>query len=217
MSEFTRSHSRGRRPLALAALLAALALWLGVAPRVVAQPPPPPDEDVTLTQRIGARDANVVTILNRSDNRMQVRGNLDVNRIPGDQAVPVNYAAAVASCTDCQTFAVALQIDLISKAANVVALENTAIALNVGCTRCITVAHAIQFVVQVDDPREVPEDVDAATKEMDKDLRDIAKLARDGQIDTATADARVKALLDRFRTLGRSLYQRQEATEVNSP
>jgi hypothetical protein len=59
--------------------------------------------------------------------------------------------------------------------------------------------------------------VDAATKEMDKDLRDIAKLARDGQIDTATADARVKALLDRFRTLGRSLYQRQEATEVNSP
>jgi|SRR5215212_4272029 len=217
MSELCTSQVRGRRPIALAALVVALALWLGAAPPLVAQTPPPPDEDVTLTQRIGARDANVVTVVNRSDNRMLVRGNVDVNRIPGDQAAPVNYAAAVASCTDCQTFAVALQIDLISMTANVVAPENTALALNVGCTRCRTLAYAIQFVVQVDDPTVVPDDVDAATKEMEKELRDIAKLARAGDMDTATADTRVKALLDRFRTLGRSLYQRQEATEVNSP
>jgi hypothetical protein len=220
MNESTKV-DRSRRPPAALVLLAALGLWLGAAPAIVAQTPPPApppaEEDITLTQRTGASDANVVALVNQSDGRMRVRGNVDVSRIPGDTAGPVNYAAAVGACRDCQTFAVALQIDLISRTANVVTPQNIALALNVGCTRCHTVAHAIQFVVQVDDPREVPDDVDAAVKEMDKELRDIAKLARDGQMDVPTADARINALLDRFRTLGRSLYQRQEATEVNSP
>lgn len=197
------------------------ALWIAsAAPAAIAQTPtpPPPEEDVTLTEQVSGGGQNIVQVMNRDDQRMRIRGNVDLNRIPGDRAAPVNYAAALASCTDCQTFAIALQIDLISRTASAIAPQNTAIAVNVGCTRCVTVARAIQFVVQVDDPREVPENVRELVREMDRELREIAQLGRQGQITLLEAETRINALIDRFRDLGTSLYEgRDGATEPTSP
>jgi hypothetical protein len=211
---------RRGRLLALLATIAALGLWLGGTSLTmpVAQAGEDDDDDgITYSERFRG-DGNFVIVTNRRDERMRVRGNIDLNRIPGEEASPVNYAGAVGSCTDCQTYAIALQIALISWDAKTITPHNQAVAFNYRCPRnCHTVAHAIQFVVQVDDPNEMPEEVRDAAKEMERELREIGRLANEGQIDVLTADARVNALLERFRTLGQSLYQqRAEATEPDS-
>jgi polyribonucleotide nucleotidyltransferase len=206
----------------LPALFAALAIVFGaLASTAVAQSPPPSDDgaEVTITERLGGGGgANVVTVVNRADNRMRIRGNVDLNRITGDRVAPGNHATAYASCTDCQTFSVALQINLVERNASYVAPQNTAVALNFACERCVTVAHAIQYLVPVDDPRETPREVDALVREMDRELREIAQEGRAGRIDVAEAQRRVNAVLDQFRALGMSLYEeRDEAVEPTTP
>jgi hypothetical protein len=209
---------RGRLP-ALLTTIAILSLWLGGTSLAgpVARADDNGDDDGVTTSERWRGEGNYVIITNRHDERMRMRGNISLDRNPGETASPVNFAGAVGSCSDCQTYAIALQIALISRDARTITPQNQAVALNYGCTRCRTVAHAIQFVVQVEDPTEMPETVREAAKEMEKELREIGKSANHGQIDVATADARLNALLNRFRALGQSLYrQRDEATEPDS-
>jgi putative peptide zinc metalloprotease protein len=71
-----------------------------------------------------------------------------VRRATGDVVDTSNGAVAYASCTDCQTVALAIQVLLISGYdSSVVAPENVAIALNVDCVACETLASAYQFVL----------------------------------------------------------------------
>lgn len=152
---------------------------------------------------------NVVIIENHKDGRPRLRASVELERIPGDTAKPVNYAGAYASCTDCQTISLAFQIALRSRTATDVEPWNVAVAYNYQCTRCYTVARAIQYVVPVDDPREDPEDVKALLKAMEKELRDI--ISTDFTI--ADAEARINSVVAEFRQLGLSLYdQRQESS-----
>lgn len=133
---------------------------------------------------------------------------VELRIVPGPSVAPANFAAAYASCSDCQTVAVALQIALYQKNASTVAPENVAIALNIECTRCWTVAHAIQFAVPVDDPNNPPENVRRLMREMERELRDIS--TKDFSI--PEADARINAVLGQFRELGTNLIRdRQEA------
>ena len=71
-----------------------------------------------------------------------------VRRATGDVIDTGNGAVAYASCTDCQTVALAIQVLLISGYdSSVVAPENVAIAINVDCVACETLASAYQFVL----------------------------------------------------------------------
>src|SRR5689334_19016047 len=63
----------------------------------------------------GGGGKNIVTQINRTDNRLRIKGNIQLNRIPGPNVEPINLAFAGSSCTGCQTYAVALQINLISR------------------------------------------------------------------------------------------------------
>lgn len=182
---------------------------VAAAQAVSATPAPQPDTDepdITQDEDHGG-GRNIVTVLNRHDRRMRIRGNIQLARVPGATAAPVNYAGAYSSCTDCQTYAVALQIALIRKDASRITPQNAAVALNFACTRCITVARALQYVVQVDDPDEVPEDVQDLIKDMDRELRQIAK---DRTQTIAEADARITAVIAQFRTLAQSLYEQRD-------
>jgi putative peptide zinc metalloprotease protein len=58
-----------------------------------------------------------------------------------------NAAVAVASCTECATVAIAIEIVLVESNANVVTPTNLALAFNNQCTLCLTVANAYQFVL----------------------------------------------------------------------
>src|SRR4051794_9618741 len=80
---------------------------------------------------------NVVEVVNKSSKKLRMKANVQLNRIKGDSITPLNAAVAVGQdCTGCQTFAVALQIDLYQQGAHLVSPENYAIALNVACTSC---------------------------------------------------------------------------------
>lgn len=58
-----------------------------------------------------------------------------------------NAAVAAASCTDCTTIAIAIEIVLVESTPTVVAPQNIAIAYNDQCSLCVTVADALQFVI----------------------------------------------------------------------
>jgi hypothetical protein len=155
----------------------------------------------------GGGSYNVVKVQNKNDNRLRVKAKIQINHIPGDTVRPVNYAQAIGSCTDCQTFAVALQIDLRNPTASVVAPQNAAVALNIKCTRCTTVADAYQYVVPVDDPMQVPDNVKDLIRQMQQKLNAIA---RTPGITTGEAQTQIDAVIGQFNDLALSLYQQHD-------
>lgn len=158
---------------------------------------------------------NIVKVQNKTDNRLRVRGKIQLNHIPGADAQPENDAEAYSSCMDCSTFAVALQVDLISKTATTIAPKNTAVALNVQCSHCTTVAKAVQYVVQMDDPSQTPDNVKDLIGQMQQQLN---AAAHDKDETVADAEAKIDAVIAQFNVLGQSLYtQRDQKDDDNSP
>jgi len=149
-----------------------------------------------------------VVIENRVDGRLTTRGQVQLNRIPGPTVGPANVASANTSCVDCQSLAVALQINLISRTASSITPENAATAANVGCTRCYTVARALQYVIQVDDPTQVPPEVSRLIQTMNQELTEIQA---DPAIGLDEAEARINAVLAQFVDLAQHLTDRRDA------
>lgn len=175
----------------------------------------PPDSGLTYNEQAGGGGGkNIVQLHNRTDGRLRARGSVQLNRITGPAVEPVNLAKAQASCTDCQTIAVALQINLISRDARRVTPENAAVALNVGCTRCFTVARASQYVYTVDDPRQTPPEVTALIRRMDRELRSISS---SHSITLEQAGARINAVINEFRQLGDRLDDERDEDRDSSP
>jgi hypothetical protein len=163
----------------------------------------------------GGGAKNVVRLINRQDQRLRVKGSIQLNQIPAPNVAPANLALAYGSCNGCQTFSVALQINLISRDASRVVPENAAVALNYQCTACTTVAHAIQYVITVDNPTAVPQDVRELIRDMDRELK---ALHSDGSVTLPEASARVDAVIARFKTLATDLQQvREQTTDVTTP
>jgi hypothetical protein len=175
-----------------------------------------PDVAITSSSNAGGGGGkNEVRVVNYGDERMKIRGNIDFNRIPGPNVEPVNLAYATSSCTDCQTIAVALQINLISRTATRIAPQNAAIAINQQCTRCVTVARALQYNYQVDDPQQTPQEVSDLLREMDRTLNEISQ---DKGISLSEAESRIDAVIAQFRQLATSLNdQRSEDTKSGDP
>jgi putative peptide zinc metalloprotease protein len=117
-----------RRSLLVLALLAALS-------SVVAVSPPPAE----------AGD-NAAVAINLRDGSSTFRLAFKITRVNRDVVDSSNAAVAAASCTDCQTVAVALQAVLIFSDASVITPTNFAFAYNLDCERCYTLATAYQFV-----------------------------------------------------------------------
>jgi putative peptide zinc metalloprotease protein len=89
---------------------------------------------------------NAAVAVNLRDGSSTFRLAFRITRVNRDVVDTGNAAVAVASCTDCQTVAVAIQAVLIFSDAEVVAPTNLALALNLECSRCYTLASAYQFV-----------------------------------------------------------------------
>jgi len=157
----------------------------------------------------GGGITNMVTLRNYQDGKLRIRGNIDLNHIHGPRVEPRNMASAYASCTDCQTISVALQLALYERTAAYVAPENSAVAVNVGCTRCYTVARAMQYVLPVDDPDETPAEVAELIRQMDRELQQIHV---NKSMSMAEAEARIDDVIARFATLAANLNQKRAAT-----
>lgn len=103
------------------------------------------------TAPAGAAD-NVAVTINTKDGFSVWSFAFKVTRVMGDVVDESNAAASVSSCTDCQSVAVALQVVLIMGEASLIAPTNLALALNVNCTSCETLASAYQWVFTTGGP-----------------------------------------------------------------
>jgi hypothetical protein len=157
-----------------------------------------------------SRGNNIVLVRNRADNKMRMRSRIRLVEIHGDRAEPLNGAFAYASCTGCQTFAVALEIALVSPHASIIAPQNRAHALNYECTDCVTVARALQYVLVLDDPSQVPDNVERLLREMERELRAISG---ERDISPQQANDRIDAVILQFTELAEHLTDQRDATE----
>jgi putative peptide zinc metalloprotease protein len=154
--------------------------------------------------------SNIVIAVNHSHGRLAIRANLKVNREPGMVAAPQNFAFARASCTDCQTIAVALQLNFANRNAPYIAPQNVAVAVNGSCSRCATIALAYQVFYTVDDPTRLPEGISESMRELDVRLRDIST---DPTISFADALSRIQATIADFMTTATSLDVQRSSAE----
>lgn len=93
---------------------------------------------------------NTAVAVNTRDGADVFRLAFSIRRVTADVVDIGNAAVAVSSCTDCQTVAIAMQVVLIFSDPDVVAPENLALAMNIQCTLCDTLATAYQLVLTTD-------------------------------------------------------------------
>ena len=212
----------GRLAAAVAVLLAGLSVGGGAvaARHVPAKPVAVTSASPTATANTssttattttgGASPKNLVQVVNQANGRLRVDGRVQFNQITGDVVAPVNLADAIGSCTGCQTMAVALQVNLFDRTANVFTPSNVAVAANGGCTGCTTVARAVQYNIGVDDPHAVPDRVRLLVAQMQQTLATLTA----SSASLADAEARVDAVIAQFQDLAAYLSnQRQAATD----
>lgn len=89
---------------------------------------------------------NTAVAVNTKDGSSIFKVAFAIRHVMSDVVDQSNAAVAVSSCTDCQTVAVAIEIVLVESNASTVEPTNVALAINVDCTLCVTVADAYQFV-----------------------------------------------------------------------
>ncbi len=93
-----------------------------------------------------------------------------------------NSAAAWSSCAGCSSSAVSVQL-VVARHAQLVTVNNRALALNVSCERCTTTAAAIQFVISGGTRR----DLSAQARKL---ISQIQELLADRLANSAQPDAR---------------------------
>jgi hypothetical protein len=168
---------------------------------------------------------NAIKVCNRKDDRLRIRGRIQLNRIPGDTVRASNESLAWSSCRNCTSLSVAMQVNLISRTASTIAPRNEAFSYNYGCHGCLTVGLAYQLNYQVDNPREVPDKVRGLVRDINDELRalhsdqELRKLhARDRKAALDQIDARLESVFSRYEELKTDLSsQRREASEDDTP
>jgi putative peptide zinc metalloprotease protein len=124
-----------RFPALISLLLAAL---------LVLAPPARADEP-------GPEDNNAIAV-NTEDGASVFRLAFSVKMVANGVIDEDNHAWALASCTDCETVALAFQVVLVWNDPNIVVPHNQAVAYNDQCDYCFTYASATQIVLGFDGP-----------------------------------------------------------------
>jgi putative peptide zinc metalloprotease protein len=122
--------------------LTTLLIWPTAALAQTAEPTP----SETSSAGTNGGDTAVVAINTRDDANI-FRFAFMVKRTMQDVVDNDNAAVAVSSCTECQTVAASFQVVLILSDPSIVTTDNLAIAMNVDCSLCATLASAYQFVM----------------------------------------------------------------------
>ena len=125
-----------RFPALISLLLAAL---------LVLAPPARADETP------GPEDNNAIAV-NTEDGASVFRLAFSVKMVANGVVDEDNHAWALASCTDCETVALAFQVVLVWNDPNIVVPHNQAVAYNDQCSYCLTYASATQIVLGFDGP-----------------------------------------------------------------
>ena len=97
-------------------------------------------------------DDNTAVAVNTEDGASVFRLAFSVRRVANGVIDETNSAYALASCTDCQTVALAFQIVLALGDVDIAVPQNLAVAYNDQCVECVTYASATQIVLGFDSP-----------------------------------------------------------------
>jgi putative peptide zinc metalloprotease protein len=129
----------------------------------------------------GVRGAsnNIVNVVNRSDGASRVRARSAVPQVDGSTVDNTNIASAYASCTDCRTVAVAVQVVVVEGQVTDFEPGNAAVALNENCLRCQTFAYARQEVLSPGTPVELSDDAVAAIRDLQDQIQSVAQSDED--------------------------------------
>ncbi|HEX6348032.1 MAG TPA: hypothetical protein VF160_01425 [Candidatus Dormibacteraeota bacterium] len=122
-----------RRIATLRNLAAATAVWVALAPA-------------------GALADNAAIAVNTKNGSDLIKIAFKVERFMQDTVAPTNAAIAISSCSSCQTVAIAVDVVFVMSDPNVYAPTNLAIAMNIGCSNCNTLADAYQFAMTTGGP-----------------------------------------------------------------
>jgi putative peptide zinc metalloprotease protein len=163
----------------LAAVLAAILLALGLA---VGAPG-------------AARADNAAIAVDTRDGSSVFRFAFAIRRVMGDVVDETNSAVAYASCTDCRTTAIAIEIVLVAGSPSVFTPTNQAIAINYQCTLCSTFASAYQFVIQNSGPVHFTADALVEMKDIRRAIRDL----EDQTLSPFELQAALNPLIDRLK------------------
>jgi putative peptide zinc metalloprotease protein len=122
----------------------------------------------------GGKD-NTAIAVNTKDGSREVRTSFQITDLKGDPIEPTNTAFAYASCTNCDTYALAIQVAFIHSTPQTFTPLNQAWAFNNECMECVTVADAYQFVTTVPEGAALTKDGDRQLKDLRKQVGDLKK------------------------------------------
>jgi putative peptide zinc metalloprotease protein len=132
--------------------------------------------------------------VNTKDGSSVFRLAFAIKKVAGDTVESTNAAVAFASCDNCKTVAISIQVVLVIGDPNVVTPTNLALAYNYECTMCETLASAYQFVLGTGGPVHFTPEGQKAISEIRKELHDLLKQ----DLPIEEIQARVDALMKRL-------------------
>jgi putative peptide zinc metalloprotease protein len=145
----------------------------------------------------GAGD-NVVVAVNTRDDSYVYRVSLAIRRVNGQVVDATNAAVAVASCDSCQTVAISLEALLVFSDPRVFTPTNLAMAMNISCSFCQTMASAYQWAVVTGTPVHLTADGNREVAQIRRELealRHVEISIWDLQEYVATLAARLQTVL----------------------
>jgi putative peptide zinc metalloprotease protein len=123
----------------------------------------------------GSGGANSAIAINTKDGSNLFDLAFAIRHVMGDTVEQENAAVAYASCTSCQTTAIAIEIVLVEGDPTTVSPSNVAIAVNQSCNLCDTFATAFQFVVSTGGPVHFTQEGIQALHEVRKEIESWGK------------------------------------------
>jgi putative peptide zinc metalloprotease protein len=204
-----------RLRLAILASTVAAGLILPPAVAVLAQDSPTPSASPAPDAGSGGAGGDTAAIaINTKDGSDIFRIAFAIKRAMGDVVDNGNAAVAYASCTDCQTVAVSIQVVLMMNDPSVVTPTNLAIAINEECTLCETLASAYQAILTTDGPvRFTP----AGNREIAAIRRELLAMRHAG-LTIEEILGRLDGLMDRFfRVLMEEMIDAGPPSEAQTP
>ena len=141
----------------LTTILAALALALGLAVGAPAS----------------AHADNAAIAINTKDGSSVFKFAFAIRHVMSDVVDETNAGVSYASCTDCSTTAIAIEIVLVDGSPSTFTPTNMAMAINYECNLCNTFAAAYQFVIQGTGPMHFTHDALKTMAEIRKQIREL--------------------------------------------
>lgn len=143
----------------------------------------------------GSGGANTAIAINTKDGSSVFKLAFAIRHVMNGVVDQANAAVAVASCTDCTTIAVAIEIVLVESNASVVTPTNVALAFNDQCVLCVTAAQAYQFVLGTGGPVHFDAEGNRILNEIRHELHDLKK----ADVTLAELQARLDAIANQIR------------------